>query len=538
MAGFMRARTLQIAPIMAIAAAILSPARSFAVPLDAANVVAYGAVGDGATDDCGAFTKALATGKAVYAPKPSVGYRIACQLTLTANGQEIDCDSRRTWLLFQNAQGPQIVIGGSATQSQDISIRSCQLVSKAPGQPLFFTRYVRGFRLFDVLATADQFMRLGDASLGPAHPTYIVELYDGVEAHQIASPTLNFIDADNFAGQWVADNAQLMSGCASPCPSWPVYGWNSEPNIQQRIDHFVVTGGYMSRFKVNYHFADARVVNAYFVNHHSENATDHAFEFSIPPTSTRPPGYNGAENIFIANTTVDSIGPAIYVSNAAPHAAGFDMFSLTNVHSSGMQGTQTPLYIEQVGPNALVYDFTVSNLSGYITPSDGLEDGVLLKGDANAKRLFDISVRGVTVSAFGATPLRSGVRLEGAGPRSIDVASVDSPAAGLLIDDETGVFGALRRDGGWTTTVTTSFAGGAVAPNSAVTSASVNLVGGAPNSVSDTVIVTPGFTPPAGVSFTAREVSPGAIQITMNNGSAVSAPASNLQFTLRVVPSR
>ena len=67
-------------------------------PVDFVSVKDFGAVGDGTTDDAAAFTLAIASGKAVYVPYTSSGYKIGSRITLTA-GTRIFGDWKKTKLL-------------------------------------------------------------------------------------------------------------------------------------------------------------------------------------------------------------------------------------------------------------------------------------------------------------------------------------------------------------------------------------------------------------------------------------------------------
>lgn len=73
---------------------------TFALLADAAsptaNVAAFGAAGDGAADDTAAFVAALATGRPVLVPKPSIRYRVTAALTLATGATLIGDGSSPT----------------------------------------------------------------------------------------------------------------------------------------------------------------------------------------------------------------------------------------------------------------------------------------------------------------------------------------------------------------------------------------------------------------------------------------------------------
>ena len=59
-----------------------------------ANVLDYGAIGDGVADDTAAIQAAVATGKRVYMPRPSVAYRVTNAINCTTQGQVIEGDGK------------------------------------------------------------------------------------------------------------------------------------------------------------------------------------------------------------------------------------------------------------------------------------------------------------------------------------------------------------------------------------------------------------------------------------------------------------
>ena len=59
-----------------------------------ANVLDYGAIGDGVADDTAAIQAAVTTGKRVYMPRPSVAYRVTNAINCTTHGQLIEGDGK------------------------------------------------------------------------------------------------------------------------------------------------------------------------------------------------------------------------------------------------------------------------------------------------------------------------------------------------------------------------------------------------------------------------------------------------------------
>ena len=59
-----------------------------------ANVLDYGAIGDGVANDTAAIQAAVATGKRVYMPRPSVAYRVTNAINCTTQGQVIEGDGK------------------------------------------------------------------------------------------------------------------------------------------------------------------------------------------------------------------------------------------------------------------------------------------------------------------------------------------------------------------------------------------------------------------------------------------------------------
>lgn len=396
------------------------------------NVTAYGAVGDGRTDDCQAFTQALATGHTVFIPKPPVAYRVACQLSIQASGQQLVCDGRQTALLLYYAAGPQIVVGNGSSLTQDIAVRGCDLLSPQPGQPTFFTRWVRGFRLIDVHAVADQLIRLGDASLGPAKPTYIVEFYEGDEFHRSRGAKLHFVNAENFAGQWVADHV-FYEGASTRGLS----GFRCTDNIQPRIDDFQFDEGYWSRDDINLDFTDCRIVNVKIMGLHSEGALKDAVHFETTASRAKDPGSVGFEGVEIIGGRYDGANEAIYVKSAR---AGTQMalLQIAHIQQTGASGTTGAVYVDaSVGP---VHQVTLDDIRGWTSPAGPTTDWITVIGSDTAATLENVLIDNIDGRSKTATPLRS--QLYVAGKASVDLRAgfnIGQGGAQMRIDDVSGV---------------------------------------------------------------------------------------------------
>jgi hypothetical protein len=396
------------------------------------NVTAYGAVGDGKTDDCRAFTEALATGHTVFVPKPTVAYYVGCPLTMTASGQQLVCDGRETGLMLFYAAGPQIVIGGSSFQSQSIAVRGCALWSRQPGQPMFFTRWVRGFRLIDVRAIADQLIRLGDASLGPEKPTYIVEFYEGDEFVRTPGAKMHFVNAENFSGQWVADHV-FYKGASTPGLS----GFRCADNIQQRIDDFQFDQGYWSRDDINLDFTDCRVTNAKIIGLHSEGALTDAVHFEITASTAKSAGSVGFGGVSILGGRYDGARLSVYVKSDRP-GTEMALLQIDGIQQTGAHGVHGAVRIE--GAAGVVQMVTLTDIRGQISPADAETDWVALIGSDTAPSLADIMVDNLSGGLRNRTPLRS--QLYVSGKASVDLRAgfnINQAGAQMRIDDVSGV---------------------------------------------------------------------------------------------------
>ena len=75
-----------------------------------ANVLDYGAIGDGVANDTAAIQAAVSTGKRVYMPRPSVAYRVTNAINCTTHGQLIEGDGKGVSII---AVGSDFNLGAS-----------------------------------------------------------------------------------------------------------------------------------------------------------------------------------------------------------------------------------------------------------------------------------------------------------------------------------------------------------------------------------------------------------------------------------------
>jgi hypothetical protein len=486
----------------------------------------YSARGDGSTDDCTAFTAAIATGKSVYVPVPTTAYKISCALTLTANGQNIICDGRGTELRLYYSAGPQIVIGGSASQSKDIGVHGCKLTSMQAGQAMFFTRWLRGFRLADSYATADQLIKLGDSSLGTGKPTYIAELYLGDELHRVASPTMHYVNAENFSGQWVAQHVFYEGGLTAN-----LSGFRCADNIQTRIDDIEWDEGYWSRDDVNLDFTDCRVVNVKILGLQSEGALTTALKFAISSSLSKVKTAVGAEGVIVQGGRYDSIaGPAILVQHNRSEAAveTFSLMSFGNIQITGSNNTTTPFVVESLQTTSIIRMLQINGLNGNFNAANTSQDMLRISGLATSGALTDVSVDNVT-GWSAASALRSVLRIDGTGNTRVGHGpNIRGRNATLRVDDQSLV--AVRN--GWLYKSTTQGFGSVAAGAQACTTVSVsNAATG--DFVIGEVTTNP---PPAGARFDYRTSATGIVTICETNLLTSTTNFGSIDFLLRVKP--
>ena len=120
-----------------------------------ANVIAFGATGDGTTDDTAAFHAAIATGRPVYIPLPAVSFRV--NLVLTAGNVWLHGASWRSTVLRPfDATKPVIKIDGDAAGAiisnfkfENFSIQGNSWLGTGDGIQIFNTADTRGCDFMD-----------------------------------------------------------------------------------------------------------------------------------------------------------------------------------------------------------------------------------------------------------------------------------------------------------------------------------------------------------------------------------------------------
>lgn len=372
---------------------------------DVVSVLDKGAVGDNVTDDCVAFTTALATGKSVLVPRVSGGaYRINCQLSIVTDGQEIVCESRATPILLYYSAGPEIVVGAAGSSStKNIAIRNCTITSKQAGGAMVFVRYVRGFRVFDCTITADQFLKLGDSSLGTSKGAYIVELYRD-EMVRTAGATLPYVNLENFGGQWLIDSS-FYEGASRSGTS----GWRCNDNIQPRSDDNRWFNTYWSRDDINIEMVDCRATNVQMLGLHSEGALTYPIKVEITSSTAKDVGSVGFGGMIIDGARLDGVNEAIYVKSAR---AGTDMsvLSIAHIQQTGGAATKGAIWIEASA--GLVQQVTIDDVRGLTSPVAN-SDWIMVRGGDASKTIDSVLVDNIGGLSRTATLLRSQLRVEG-----------------------------------------------------------------------------------------------------------------------------
>ena len=93
-----------------------------------ANVLDYGAIGDGVANDTAAIQAAVATGKRVYMPRPSVAYRVTNAINCTTHGQLIEGDGKGVTIIAVGndfnlaASGVFVMPGGHGCRGRSSAI--------------------------------------------------------------------------------------------------------------------------------------------------------------------------------------------------------------------------------------------------------------------------------------------------------------------------------------------------------------------------------------------------------------------------------
>lgn len=116
----------------------------------AINVRDFGAIGDGVTDDTAAIQAAVATGRAVFFPKPAVNYLISASLTLK-QAQLIYGETKSTETsvgIIANMSSPVFVLGDGITPTlRHFCFRDIRVLNS--GGPVIMSRYATNWSAFD-----------------------------------------------------------------------------------------------------------------------------------------------------------------------------------------------------------------------------------------------------------------------------------------------------------------------------------------------------------------------------------------------------
>jgi hypothetical protein len=431
---------------------------------------------------------------------PAGAYSVSTQITLRSKVSLVGAGKRAT-SITSTYNGDAFIIGDvtGGTKDLDISIGSMSIFHTAVNTYLFATQYVRGFRLFDFFSIGiDGFMKLGNSSLSTAAPTYIVEMYNGVEVQQTAASTIGapFIDCRNFVGQYVADNAFITGGNGVGSS-----GFSTINNIQDRVDHLIVVGGYHSRFDYNWDFKNGRITNSYWSDLQCEGATNYAWRFQVDNTTAKTSGQLGAETILISNCSADGSVGGILINNTpgGVTAIAMDGIVINNMTmTGGSNPTGTAISITSGNQYGLIYGLIIDGVTGVVKPAvDNTIDAISITGTVDTFKIRDIIISNISLFGSGHT-LRSGLKLAGSGLRRIYTSNINcfnSVVNGVDTSSLTDK-GIVKRNGAFVFNNSTSF--GLI--NNATTSAAVvvNAWGVVPG---DLVVVSPTVNPAIGVTY-------------------------------------
>jgi hypothetical protein len=381
---------------------------------------------DNSADRTSVLNTAIAASASTTLILPAATIRLDGQVVINVSNIVIQGAGRLATALDLNyTAGPAIEIGDQTSLKREIIFRDVYLQGMA-GQDLIRTRWVRGIRFWSVNYVADCFLRLGETTDDLAKATYICELYD-VEGAHVASPTKHHVIAANFSGQWVTEGA-FIEGAYEPT----LDGFHASPNIQPRIDHFIVQGGYWSRFRDNYSFVDARVVNLQIDDsHHCEGAIRNAIRLYTTSATSKVVGNVGWENVNISGK-YNGTDNAIYIRGERTGVSCAEL-SLTDVQI--IEATKTPVFI--LSDDGVIDTILIDNLTVSITPTDANQDVVLISGgNVSSTTISNVTI-GQIAGVATSTALRSVVRIAGRVARITPPVSIAVTNAIIGFDDQT-----------------------------------------------------------------------------------------------------
>jgi hypothetical protein len=254
--------------------------------------------------------------------------------------------------------------------------------------------------------------------------TYIVHLDDVPDSVHLSggTPTLHHIYAESLAGQFGMIDTYIEGQYTGGLD-----GFYCANNFEDRIDHFVVIGGYFSRFRDNYSFVDGRVVNLYIdASHHTEDALRYALNVQVTTSTIKDVAAVGIEHAHIAGTFEGDEG-AIFL-RCERTGVSFQEILITDVVFNDV--TKTPIFIwADVGT---IDGVVIDGISVEITPANSSQDVVYVLGGPSSVTLNNIAIDNIAGRAL-TTALRSVVRVEG------QVANVSTPKNMAVTNATTGV---------------------------------------------------------------------------------------------------
>lgn len=370
----------------------------------------YNVVADGTTNDTDGLNAvwaaaAAAGGGIIILPEGT----IKCTGALTFVGSNVTM-----WGMGRKASiisstytgGPAITLGDGTTQTIEYAFENIYFIGVA-SQVFFKTRWVRGVYIRKCTWYVDRFLELGESADGTGKPTYIVELIDCADSYHLVNetPTLHHIYAENFAGQFVMTDVFVEgSSDANIC------GFYASDNIQARIDHFIVTGGYFSRFYDNYSFIDARIVNMLIsTNHLSEGALRNTFRFEVTGATAKNVANVGWEKIFVGGMYSATGGNSIYIRcertgvSVTSISFGELVFTSDNVYG--------PIYIQSDAGEPIEI-VSITSITVDMVPINTSQDIIRIIGGGAATTIESVLVGAISGRA-STNAFRSALRVEG-----------------------------------------------------------------------------------------------------------------------------